>query len=300
MAKTSFARWILAGALPVVIALLPTQVDGSHIFGNLAGDPHQAHHTNPKGTSTLELDPVLGIHHLATGFLDPALAAQGFDSDGLDNIPGNLDDWTITRGTLSANSLMVELYKAYADTRPPYTCGTRVLVEETEHHRGGAAICLTYHPNEGDPIGADARWLQVIKTNAPLRGAQANTTVLPPFSFYIDNVKNPVVGDPLSEHPVFTYPFYELPVYTAVAGAYFSDRPFRLFPAPGAKIDWEAQVFITTGDLAARTLTIYDGAWWGFELETRAVPEPAAGILLLVGVTGVLAHRSRRSSAIRP
>src|SRR5262245_13285656 len=159
-------RNLLAGAWAALIALLPAPASADHLFGNINGKPHQAVHDPPRpGLARLDPDPVVGIHMGNCPWLLPALAVQGFDADGLDNIAGNADDWTVTFGSLSAMSLKVELYAAFVDTNPANTCGTFKIDADTDHHTGGAEFCLTYRPHDGDPKKDAAHWLQVIKTN---------------------------------------------------------------------------------------------------------------------------------------
>jgi hypothetical protein len=250
--SAGLAAW---AAVSVVLPLLASSpASATHLFGNINGNPHTVAHINPPAEVTLDPEPVTELHVTSARIL-LALATQGLDADGADNNAATAgDNWTINAGALSANSLKVEFYRAFVDTEPNATCGSFTFNNnQTFHHTGGAALCLTYHPHAGDPV--DIRWIQAVLTDAP-----GNRHAATPFlgrTLYLDNFHKPV-GDP----------FYE-PGAAANAGAFY-DAPFR---GIAGNIDWEADVFVATGNLATRTLTIYDGARWGFQI---TVPEPSS------------------------
>ncbi len=263
--------------LPLLVA---APARATHLFGNVNGNPHTVGHANPNATITLDPEPVTPLHAASQRLLG-ALATQGFDADGADNNAATAgDNWTITEGDLSADSLKVEFYRAYSDVRPGVTCGTFVRAAETVHHTGGAAICLTYHPHvdKGDPV--DIHWIQSILTNVPGDNKAADNTSFPGRTLYLDNFANP------NGHP-----YYD-PGFAANAGA-FLDRPRRAI----ANVDWEADVYVVTGNLAARTLTIYDGARWGFEIK---VPEPSSLVLFGVSLAGFTILRLVAGARRRP
>ncbi|MBI1190585.1 MAG: hypothetical protein GC200_07920 [Tepidisphaera sp.] len=150
----------------------------------------------------------------------------------------------------------------------------------------GNAFAVGYVPMGNDPAAADARWLQVIRTNSPLAWGQTNGTQIPGdngFTWYIDNgwTGNTAGADP----------FYGADDNTnntgyAANGQGLIDSPSR--PAAGG-IVWEAWAFISTRSNGA--LTIYDGVHWGWE--TTVVPAP--GSLALASLGGILALRRRRN-----
>lgn len=279
------------------IALFSSSANATHITGTLDGDPHEATHIGPPGRSTLDPDPVIEMHAGECPWLLPALAKLGMDADGTDNAPGGGDDWTITfNSNLTEDSLSVDLYKAYVDTAPGYSCGAGAnkftLAARTIHHTGGAAICLTYQPHEGDPT--DIHWIQVVRTNflpppAVIPAGDIDSTTFAPFHVFIDDgLAGQAPGAP----------FYDT-IGAANKGA-FADRP-RDALMPGIE-DFDFQVFVATGDLPHNTLTIYDGAWWGFQL---TVPGASTFGLLIVGLLGLVGHgrvtgaKRRRARAFR-
>jgi len=261
------AAWAACLALPL---LASSPASATHLFGNVNGNPANAAHNNPDAIITLDPNPVTPLHAASQRLLG-ALTTQGFDADGADNNAATANDnWTITEGDLSANSLRVEFYRAFADTEPNATCGSFTFNNNpTVHHTGGAAICLTYHPHASDPVSI--HWVQSILTNVPGNRKAGDNTTFPGRTLYLDNFPNPN-GDP----------FYDTS-FAANAGAFY-DAPFRTI----ANVDWEADVYVVTGDLANRTLTIYDGARWGFEIK---IPEPSTLVLFGVSLIGFGALR---------
>jgi hypothetical protein len=281
MPSTKAVRVMLAAAATSVLLFAPLPANATHLFGAVNGNPAAADHTPPpRARITLDPDPVVELHAATVRILS-ALAVQGFDANGADNIAGNADDWTITEANLSEDSLRVVRYSAYADTSPAFNCGTvAVPAFGPNHHTGGAAFCLTYHPHAGDPAAANIHWIQSILTNVPDPAARSDTTTFPGFSLYLDNLLNP---------PAEMDPFYD--TRGEANGDHFADVPRRPISKSLGRVDWEADVFVVTGNLAAHTLTIYDGARWGFEIR---VPEPST--IMLLGVS-VLILGGRRLAA---
>ena len=56
------------------------------------------------------------------------------------------------------------------------------------------------------------------------------------------------------------------------------------------------QVFLATDNARTKTLTIYDGVWWGYEA-AASVPEPSTWILLASGCG--IARRVRPIDVVR-
>lgn len=151
----------------------------------------------------------------------------------------------------------------------------------------GNAFAVGYVPGAGDPAAADARWLQVIRTNSPLQwGIDRGTSISGDdgYTWYIDNGWGAQPVPP-------TDPFYGADDNVNNTGYAANGQGLIDSPSRGAQagIVWEAWAFISTRN-AAGDLTIYDGVHWGWE--TSAVPAP--GSLALMGVGGLLAHRRRR------
>lgn len=228
------------------------------------------------GIITSTLDPSPAIYMKDCPWFIPALSAQGIDNDGLDNIPGNADDWTLTFPDLFG-TIFLDAYYPWVNQAPAITVGGHTWAAKNKPGQGGATLALSYKPkpNTTDPTGNDVHWVQVIKTNDPM-GNQAKYDAGGGYSWYIDNDGNPA-GNPFYDFPV--------PGFVPAAGDdWFFDRPSR-FPVT----DWEAQAFIATGDPATRTLALYDGVYWGFEV----VPVPGSLTLALIGL-GYTSWRVRK------
>lgn len=260
----SLALLILLGTQAMATMLTPN--------GNPTGDRVAS---GPNGSSTLDPSPAIYVDNCP--WLSPALAAQGFDADGLDNIAGNADDWTITYLDL-AGSFTLDTYDAWVDSYPAGDIDGHAYSGKSLPNRGGAIFGLTYQPNiaDGDPSGNDVHWINVYNTNNPSDFDIANGhNAGGGYYSTLDNDGNPAGN-----------PFYD-PIGTA-GNDWFLDIPWDPL-SPG--YDTEFQTFIATGDLTAHTLTIYDGVWWGYE--TKPIPEPATVLLLGPGL-GVLALLRKR------
>ncbi len=211
-------------------------------------------------------------------WLMQALRAQGFDDQHAD--PNKR--WTIHKRQL-AGDMVLDTYKAWVDERPVVNISDFTVYQTRAAARiGGAAFGLRYRAGDGDPT-TGLHWIQVVRTNVPL-GSGDNPGA---YSIYLDNADNRAAGAP----------WYDAPgdgVHGTFVDAqrrtnfWMADRPSRLI-VDG--VDWQAQVFLATGDIARRTLTIYDGVWWGFTLSTN-IPTP--GSLALLALGGLAAARRRR------
>jgi hypothetical protein len=74
----------------------------------------------------------------------------------------------------------------------------------------------------------------------------------------------------------------------------YADRRFYDKPqAPWPNSFFEANAFLSKADSTARTLTIYEGVNYGFQLDAQAVPEPGTLFLMVPGVLGFLALKKR-------
>ena len=152
---------------------------------------------------------------------------------------------------------------------------------------GGCAFAVGYVPGRGDPLPANARWLQVIRTNDPLGwGVNHGVGLLNDvgYTWYIDNGW---AGQPSPPND----PFYGADDNVNRTGYAANGQGLIDSPSRGLRggIWWEAWAFISTRD-ARGNLTIYDGVHWGFEM--TAVPTP--GTLALMAMGGIVAARRRR------
>jgi MYXO-CTERM domain-containing protein len=229
----------------------------------------------PNGTSTLT--PWRASYRIAGNcdWLFGALRAQGYDDSPTVPVAQR---WTFNRIALEG-SLNLDTYRAYVNNAPVVSVnGANVYQPTPCNGLGGAAFGLSYTAAGNDPT-ANLHWIQVIHTNSPLGGGGVG-----PFTNYLDNAAN-----------TGTSPYYDFTGTwqggTSPTGPnWLADRPRREF-ADG--LDWEAQVFLATGNLATRTLNIYDGVWWGYGLTTNA---PTPGTLALLGMGGLIAARRRRTN----
>ena len=144
---------------------------------------------------------------------------------------------------------------------------------------GGVEIWIDYTPGAGDPAEDDVVWSQAIATNSKLPGA------LGPGNPYLD-IKNPVGPDDWGP-PVYPYQYL---------GAKFYDFPCR--DCPGCCDDvtwWNGFAYLSEVDYTAKTLTVYEGVDWGFDI--RCVPEPGTMVLLAVGLLGWVGVRCNKNDA---
>lgn len=174
--------------------------------------------------------------------------------------------WTLnllSLGSLSDSALIVvDLYRAYVNEGCGLTCG-------------GAEIDILYEPGDGDPsvigldgIGAlDAVWTQSVFTNQ-----KRNPSL--PGNPYLDNAPdtvNPDLGPP-------AYPFQ------------YTDSSFYDKPGRDAYALWLAEAFLSQIDYTTRTVTLYAGVEWGFQV----VPEPSTLFLVAVSTLLIIGFQLRR------
>jgi hypothetical protein len=178
---------------------------------------------------------------------------------------------------------------------------------------GGADFKITYTPGDGDPSGADVRWVSVIDTNYPsprgtaygLAGTGDNGIPVGTTA-YLDN-EGAEGADP-DDRPDTgwppTDPWYgwltvpsggSITDSTAATSTYFIDTPF--LPLLNGR-DWEAQTFLaketvkTQDGVTIHNVVFYGGVWWGFV--DSAVPEPAALALFATAFVAISIRRFER------
>jgi hypothetical protein len=155
---------------------------------------------------------------------------------------------------------------------------------------GGGHVAVGYIPGQRGPAHADARWLQVIRTNRPAGWGQtwgANLAGDPGFTWYIDN------GWPGNAPPPGGFPadpFYgaddnDPNTGYAAVGRGLIDASSRTLEVG---VRWEAWAFIAVRIDGGRSLRIYDGVYWGWEII------PAPGTMGLLACAGLVALRRRR------
>jgi hypothetical protein len=79
----------------------------------------------------------------------------------------------------------------------------------------------------------------------------------------------------------------------------YPDQHFYDFPAgPFDNAFFEADAFLSKVNYTTRTLTIYDGVEYGFFLHVEPVPEPAAWMLMSIGLAlgAIVVHRRHHNS----
>jgi hypothetical protein len=205
--------------------------------------------------------------------LTDALTAQNFN-------------WTL--GARLTGDFRLDQNTAWAENEPAQNFYGFNFAARNRPGMGGNAFAVGYVPGANDPAAADARWLQVIRTNSPLDWGLTHGVGLladPGYTWYIDN------GWPGQTSPP-NDPFYGADDNVNRTG--YAANGQGLIDSPSRDLQggvwWEAWAFISTRD-ARGNLTIYDGVHWGFEM--TAVPTPGSVALLAAG--GLLAARRRRA-----
>lgn len=223
-------------------------------------------------TSTLDPNPALQMEDCV--WMHDALMAQGFTEQ---------NGWTINFGVDLDGTITIRDYFAWVINEPVVLNrhGTP-FGGQAAGPIGGAVLGLDYDAGPGDPTGGDVHWIQVINTDCPSNHGQENGhNGGGGYWEYIDNAPNSPGN-----------PFYD--EFGAAGSDWFLDIPYRhCGDGCDNACDWEAQVFLATGNLITKTLDIYeDGVWWGFELECQI---PAPGALLVLALGFFTPYRRRRS-----
>ncbi len=262
---------MLRNTVVVVISLATALAASAGILQKPGGNyPGGAATAVSGGVTVTAYNATYATSNQAAGLVD-ALQQQSFTWTVAANLTGN---FRLDQNTAWAVSEPAQVFYGYNFAANPI------------NGNGGNAFAVGYVPGAGDPTAANARWLQVIRTNVPLAwGVTHGTTILgdPGFTWYIDNGwgTNPN-----------TDPFYGADDNVngtgyAANGQGLIDSPSRTI---GAGQYWEAWAFISTR--SGNDITIYDGVHWGWEM--TAVPAPA-GIAAFVVAGGLAARRRRRA-----
>lgn len=196
--------------------------------------------------------------------------------------------WSLAANLTSGFTL--DTYQAYVNEQPAIANYGFASAAENYNNGGGADIALAYRRAGNDPARADARWLQIIRTNIPTQWGEDHGMGLNILGgrWYIDNGW-PNRADPQRD------PFYGANDNDDTTGYWangqgFIDQPGRTL-ANGTY--WEAWNFIAKWNNAGTDLVIYDGVHYGFEMHTTL---PAPGPIVLCAMGSLVAWRRRRSS----
>ena len=161
---------------------------------------------------------------------------------------------------------------------------------------GGAQLLAHYNRGVGDPNASDLFWIQVVDTTKPNGGETA-----PYPDVYLSGYG---AGSKL--------PFYFRPDETTIdPNAYVGQKPIRNgnytvngvnydydltfwdWPSRGPTNTWRGELFLATYDSGAKTVKVYDGIYWGFDI----VPEPSSYVSLAIGGVLVMLIRRKRRAA---
>jgi len=273
-------RWGLAVASSVLLVALSASPAAASVFaGGATGDKTKSD-TDGKCVwrSTLNPEPALQMDRCS--WLDNALDAHDFDSD---------HGWTVSFASNLNGTIAIDEYYAWVTNKPTVTNRHGDTYGGGASGKiGGAVLDLNYDAGTGDPTGTSVHWIQVIRTNCPSDfGKNNGHDAGAGYYEYLDMAPNPGGN-----------PYYD---YTYAAGEdWFLDIPVRGCEAPcPTYCNWDAQVFLCTGDLTKKELTIYEeGVWWGFEFECDVVPEPSTIVIWsLLGLVGLTITWRRRCEA---
>jgi hypothetical protein len=192
--------------------------------------------------------------------------------------------WSFT-STLTGN-FRLDQNTAWANTDPAQVFYGYNFPAAAAAGLGGDSFCVGYVPGAGDPTAANARWLQVIRTNDPLGWGVTHGVELagdPGYTWYIDNGWGGQPSPP-------TDPFYGADDNVNATG--YAANGQGLIDAPSRDLvafkSWEAWSFISTR--SGNDITIFDGVHWGFQI--TSIPGP--GVLAALAMAGVVAGRRRR------
>jgi len=262
----------------------------------------------PKYLVTATPNPAVFIAQGLCPWLLPALSAEGFAVADPKNPRGysGANGWTINFVELSnTGSFTRQVYYPWADKAPAYSLNGLNSSARNTPGNGGDRFSLTYAAGTGtDPTGVNAEWIQVIKANdATATEKTYGFNAGGGYTYFLDNFYG---GNAPSKNGTMN-PTYDGGYTVTGSGANTVYTPNGYLANPTAFIDTpnspltnglndQFQVFLATDNAANKTLTIYDGVWWGYQ--AASVPEPSTWILLLSGC-GIVAFARRRDLRAR-
>jgi PEP-CTERM motif len=262
---------------------------------------------NPKFIVNATPDPAVFIPNGNGPWLLPALSAEGFAKVDQTNPRGysGANGWTINFVELSqTGSFTRQVYYPWAAPAPAYSLNGLNSAARNNPGNGGDRFSLTYTAGAGDPTGASAEWIQVIKANdATATEKMYGYNAGGGYTYFLDNF----YGGNTSANNGTMNPTYDggytitgtgqNTVYTPKG---YLANPTAFIDTPNSPLtnglDDEFQVFLAKDNTTTKTLTIYDGVWWGYQ--AVSVPEPSTWILLVSGC-GIVAFARRRDLRAR-
>jgi hypothetical protein len=293
---------LLAHAVALMVAGLPAYA-GSLIPNPATPTPIPNGYTNVSTTGyTVNVTPNPAVF-IANGncpWLLPALAAEGFATRDPMSPRGytGANGWTIRFIELSAQGTFTrQVYYPWADRAPDYSLGGLNSSARNVPGNGGDRFSLTYSAGRGDPSGASAEWIQVIRANdASAQEKMYGYNAGGGYTYFLDNF---YAGNAPAKNGTMN-PTYDGGYTISMQGGQtiytpkgYLANPTTFIDTPNSKLfnglNVQFQAFLCTDNVATKTLTIYDGVWWGFQ----AVPEPSSWILL-ASACGVVAFVRRR------
>jgi hypothetical protein len=233
-------------------------------------------------------------------WLLPALSAQGFAQADNSNPRGysGANGWTINFASLQG-SFTLNNYYPWADRQPPFSLNGLSVTDRSGAKTGGSIFGLTYSGAGTDPVGTSAEWIQVIRANdASANEKRFGYDAGGGFTYFLDDfwggntIANNGTGNPTYDGG------YTVNGTTNTSKGYVSN-PTTFMDNPASALtnglDVEFQVFLAKDDAASKTLTIYDGVWWGF----TAIPEPGSWLVFVSGCGVAVVFGRRRAVARR-
>jgi len=158
---------------------------------------------------------------------------------------------------------------------------------------GGAVMNLSYTPQPGAPVINNLHWVQglmgTIRSNTIPTGLDNFTSLT---TFTRDN-SSPFYDGGLSPGTAGTS--------TNAGGGWFLDTPTineneyesNLVASIQFQVVLAGDTQSVMGGVTNNAVTLYGGDWWGFNFTAVDVPEPSAGLLVMLGGSGLLFFRKR-------
>ena len=255
----------------------------------------------PKYVVNVTPNPAVFIPNGNCPWLLPALAAEGFAQADPTNPGGytGANGWTINFMELSATGIFTrQIYYPWADKAPSYSLGGLTVPAINAAGNGGDEFALTYAAGTGNPTGANAEWVQVIKANdASATEKMYGYNAGGGYTEFIDNFyagNTPANNGTMNPTYDGGYTVTMMNGNTIYTPKGYAANPNTFIDTPSSTLvnglNVQFQVFLVTDNTTTKTLTIYDGVWWGFQATT--VPEPSSWILL-VSACGLVAFTRR-------